>query len=351
MTHTMRRLALLGACLGLTALAGCTAGTAQPAVSTAQPAASATRSPAGQASAVASQPATPASPAPVPTDVNVAAFRALAEREAKAWPGSPLGKAWKAGLVIPSAADLTSAGGPRGFPSQDVREAFGNGNLVYTGPPPSRYGPRAVVTWPDSGATLKVPVLSEAQTFVALQHNALGGGCSNCSTRTLEVTNAQPGSIFIPTNRGGAIVPAWQFAIPALGGEASQAALAPGSYLTADSVRPAAQDLGPLGKAFVGAAMAHAVTPDGRTLDMWLGNNPCSPPAKYGGLVAEVGDVVVIGGWTQDPHPVTGSCTPTVYGQEVSVRLAAPLGDRVILDAATGTAAPYPFHPAPPAAK
>jgi len=197
---------------------------------------------------------------------------------------------------------------------------------------------------------MKVPVLSEAQTFSALKNNAVGR-CPNCQTQPLAVTNAQPGSIFIQTNRGGAVIPAWQFTISELGGQAIEAAIPPGSYVTEDSVRMPAVNLGPLGAVFVGAAMAHKVTPDGRTLDMWLGNNPCRPPAKWGGLVAEVGDVVVVGGWIQDPHPVAdASCEPGVYGMEVTVRLAAPLGDRVVLDAATGSAALYPFHPAPPAA-
>jgi hypothetical protein len=156
----------------------------------------------------------------------------------------------------------------------------------------------------------------------------------------------------IPTNRGTAVVPAWAFTIQGLGTQVIQAALPPGSYVTENSVRMPAENLGPLGKAFVGAAQAAVVSADGRTLEMWLANNPCSPPATWGGLVAEVGDVVVVGGWIHDPHPLPATaCVAGGRGQDVTVRLAAPLGDRVILDAATGSPAPYPFDPAPATTK
>jgi hypothetical protein len=154
-THARRRFVMLAACLGVAALAGCTAGAARPAATAAG----------GPPSVTTSQPVPPPSAMPVPTDMNVAAFHALAEQEAAAWPQSPLGKAWKTGIVVPSADFLTDVGNPYGFPSTEVKEAFGNGNLVYTGPPPSRYGPAAVVRWLQPAVSLKVPVLSEAQTF------------------------------------------------------------------------------------------------------------------------------------------------------------------------------------------
>jgi hypothetical protein len=94
----------------------------------------------------------------------------------------------------------------------------------------------------------------------------------------------------------------------------------------------------------VGANEASVLTPDGRTLGMWLAGIPCRPPATYGALVAEVGDVVIVGGWINDPQPVTSYCAASGY---VTIRLATPLGHRVILDGQTGLPAPYPFHPAP----
>jgi hypothetical protein len=208
--------------------------------------------------------------------VNIAAFHALARQEASEWPRSPFAKVWKTGLVIPSADDLTFVGG-RGFPSTEVQEAFGNGNMVFAGPLPSG-APAGVIRWTNGAAGVKVPVLSEAQTFNALKHNTLGR-CPSCKTQPLAVTNAQPDTFGIPTNRGTAVVPAWAFTIPVMGMQVVQVALPPSTYITEDSVRGPAENLGPLGKGFVGAIEASAVSPDGRTLEMWLYSNPCSPPA------------------------------------------------------------------------
>jgi hypothetical protein len=333
MTARRRLMALVGACLGVLAVAGCAAGLgAGPAVSY-----------------TTSQPPSPA-PSWSPPPGEVAAFDALAKQVASAWPRSPVAKLWKTSFVIPASDDLTFIGDPLGFPSDAVREAFGNGNLVFTGPPPSG-APAAVIRWTNGAASSKVPVLSEAQTFTALQHNTVVGRCPSCHTTPLAVTDAQPDTMGIPTNRGTAVVPAWLFGIPDLGGGVIQAALPPGSYVTENSAAGPAENLGPLGEEFVGANEASVASDDGRTLGMYLANDPCSPPAKYGGLVAEVGDVVVVGGWIQDPRPIAG-CAAGSWGynpgQYVTVRLAAPLGNRLVLDASTGLPAPYPFHPASP---
>ena len=46
-------------------------------------------------------------------------------------------------------------------------------------------------------------------------------------------------------------------------------------------------------------------------------------------------DVVVVGGWMHNPQP-NAPCAASLVGRTVTVRLAKPLSDRVILDAATG---------------
>jgi hypothetical protein len=221
--------------------------------------------------------------------------------------------------------------------------------MVFTGPPPTG-APAAVIRWTNGAASIKVPVLSEAQTFSALKNNTVGK-CPGCNTQPLAVTFAQPDTIDIPTNRGSAIVPAWAFTIPDMDMQVLEVALSPSSYITEDSVPGPTLNVGAPGEGFVGAIEASVVSADGRTLEMYLANDPCRPPATSGGLVAEVGDVVVVGGWIHDPQRATGGCVAGGIGQYVMVRLASPLGDRVILDAATGSPAPYPFHPAPAGTK
>jgi hypothetical protein len=86
-------------------------------------------------------------------------------------------------------------------------------------------------------------------------------------------------------------------------------------------------------------------TADGRTLTVGLGGSPCD--TDWGGLEAEVGGVVVVGGWMRDQNP-DQACAAVLVQRLAAVRLTAPLGDRVVLDAATGrpvTQEPTPGAP------
>jgi hypothetical protein len=321
-----RPLALLAACLGLAAVAGCAAaGSTRPAGS----AAASARAPEYVVASAVGQPvpqhSTP-SLSPPPEGVNVAAFNSLARQEATAWARSPLARAWRTGLVVLTADELSS-GPSGGFPSSAAKLAFINGDLVFTGSP-SAGAPAGVVSWPDR-SRLRVPVLSEARAFSEL---ASGRQCPGCATTPLAVTAARPTTLDVLTSRGTASVPAWAFTLKGVSAPVIQAALAPGSYLTPDTYGSSAEKLAPLGTAFVGGG---PVTPsaDGRTLTVGLGGSPCD--TAWGGLVAEVGGVVVVGGWMHNPNPAQ-PCAAMLVQRGAAVRLAAPLGDRVVLDAATG---------------
>jgi hypothetical protein len=260
--------------------------------------------------------------------VNVAAFDALARQEASTWTRSPLAKVWRTGLVVLQADDLSS-GPSGGFPSGAAKLAFINGNLVFTGPPPSG-APAGVVTWPD-GSTMKVPVLSEVRAFSELTASRQ---CPGCVTTPLAVTAARPTTLDVPTSRGSASVPAWAFTLKGVSAPVIQAALPPGSYVTPYTHGTPKENLRPLGTSFVGGAPVWAS--DDQTLTIGLPGSPCD--TTWGGLDAEVGGVVVVGGWMRDPGPGQSdqSCAAVLQLRKVTVRLAAPLGDRVILDAATG---------------
>jgi hypothetical protein len=322
-----RPLALVAACLGLAAVVGCAA------ASSTRPAGAVKAGASPSASAVDSVSAAPpprqpasASAAPSPEGVNVAAFDALAGREASAWARSPLATAWRTGLVVLASDDLTS--GPRGgFPSGAAKLAFINGDLVFTGSPPSA-APAGVVTWPD-GSTMKVHVLSEAQAFGALTSSRQ---CPGCTTTPLAVTAVRPTTLHVPTSRGSASVPAWAFTLKGVSAPVIEAALAPGSYVTPYTFGTKAEKLGPLGAAFVGGGTV-SPSADGRALTVGLAGSPCD--TAWGGLVAEVGGVVVVGGWMHDPNP-DQPCAAMLVLRKAAVRLAAPLGARTVLDAATG---------------
>ena len=325
---------LLAACLGLVAVAGCAARAGSS--SAAGPAATSV----GGAGVPASAPTAMSTASPPPGAVSVGAFDALARQEAVAWARSPLAKAWRTGLVVLSPEDELSSGPSGGFPSGQDKEDFIDGDLVFTGPAPSG-APSGVVTWP-GGSTMKVPVLSEARTFSELTSSRQ---CPSCATTPLDVTAAKPTTLAVGTSRGIAKVPAWAFTLKGVSGPVVQAALAPGSYVTPGSKgSPSDVRLAALGKAFTGAGTA-AVSADGRTLTLRLFGGPCD--ATWGGLATEADNAVVVGGWEVDPNPNV-PCAAIGISRTTTVRLSAPVGDRVIIDASTGQpVTPSPAIPVP----
>ena len=318
-----RSLSLLAVCLGLVAVAvaGCAASAGGS--SAAGPAATH----ADRAGVPASSPTAGPQASPPPGTVNVGAFDALGRQEAVAWARSPLAKAWGTGLVILSPDDLSS-GPSGGFPSGEDKASVGNGDLVFTGPSPTGT-PAGVVSWP-AGPTMKVPVMSEARTFSELTSSR---ECPACAATPLEVTAATPTTLPVATSRGIAKVPAWAFTLKGVSGPLIQAALPPGSCVTPGGTgSPSAARLAPLGKAFTGAGYA-AVSADGRTLTLRLFGGVCN--TTWGGLATEADGAVVIGGWTVDPNP-NAPCAAVGVSLTATVRLPAPVGDRVIIDASTG---------------
>jgi hypothetical protein len=328
-----RSFSLLAVCLGLVAVAGCAASASSS--SAAGPA----TADAGSLGVQASSPAARPTASPPPGAVNVGAFDTLARQEAGAWARSPLAKAWRTGLVIFSPEDELSSGPSGGFPSGQAKADFIDGDLIFTGPAPTG-APADVVTWPD-GSAMKVPVLSEARTFGELTSSRQ---CPACATTPLDVTAAKPTTLAVATSRGTAKVPAWAFTLKGVSGPVIQAALPAGSYVTPGSKgNPSSARLAAVGKAFTGAEIK-AVSADGRTLTLWLFAGVCD--TTWGGLATETDGAVVVGGWEIDPNP-NAACPAVGIALTTKVRLPAPVGNRVIIDASTGQPVTPSRFPAP----
>ena len=226
-------------------------------------------------------------------------------------------------------ADELTSGPSGGFPSVAAKESFLNGNLVFTGQPPSG-APAGLVTWPD-GSTMNVPVLSAAQAFAKLTSIK---ECLGCATTPLAVTAIRPATLAVATSRGRATVPAWAFTLEGVSAPVTVAALPRGSYvLPGGKGAPARKELAALGTGFVGVGDG-IVSADGRTLTLRLGGSPCD--TTWGGLVDEAGGAVVIGGWMHNPDPGLHACQAMLISRLVTVSLRAPLAGRVIINAATG---------------
>jgi len=252
--------------------------------------------------------------------VNVGEFNARARQAISAWKQSPLAKVWQTGLVLfPNDGFMYPPSG--GFPSTADALAFKTGALVFTGRPPAPY-PDPQVTWA-GGATMKVRALGALSAFGKLLNS---GSCPGCMVHSLKVTAAKPTTITVDTSRGQARVPAWAFTIAGVSTPVIQGALAPGSYATVPSGAPASQP--PSG--IVGVSGVQ-VLPGGRTLAVWLGRSPCD--TRWGVQQYATGSAVVVGGWTYAPNS-GAPCAASLEVGPVTVRLNAPLGSRVVLDAA-----------------
>ncbi len=142
----------------------------------------------------------------------------------------------------------------------------------------------------------------------------------------LTVTAVELGDVPVHTSRGEARVPAWIFTVDELTAKVARLAVAPAAVGPAPE--PSAPTV-PAPEDVVGAQDLRAV--DGATLTVRLGTGACDTDVTP--LVHERDDVVVIGGGVTRS---TGVCTEQLVLEPVTVRLAAPLGDRPVLDVLTG---------------
>jgi hypothetical protein len=260
------------------------------------------------------------------------AFAARARQVAAAWDRSPLRRAWSSGVVLLGSDQLTSVPGP-GFPGQ-TKLAFVAGAYVLAGRLPA--GPReGRVRWA-GGAEATVPLIGPARALQQLSAvSPCPGGAGNCGHLT--VTGARPATLTVETSRGQATVPAWAFSVRELSFPIIRAALAPDGYVTvpvggasfADAAPATAHDANGAFNGTVGAE----VGADGRTLTVLLATGACD--TQWGGLQYSTSSAVVIGSWSYTPAR-TGPCPASLIVRSAIVRLARPLGDRTLLDAATG---------------
>jgi hypothetical protein len=255
----------------------------------------------------------------------VAAFDKRAKLVAAAWARAGLTKEWKTGLVLTDPADLVFVGG-NGFATSDQKLAFLDGRLALSGQLPT--APlTGKVRWPGGGtATVRLLTAAQAYRTLATEQSCHGTPCPP----PLVITGAKPDTVSLGTSRGKAIVPAWTFTAQSLASPITVAALAPGSYLTQpDHLRGLRS--GGL-KGFTGAGLG-PVSADGRQIHVLVGKSPCD--TRSGALVYETASAVVIGSWTYDPHRVE-ACPAVLLMESVPVKLAAPLGDRVVLSVYDG---------------
>jgi len=190
------------------------------------------------------------------------------------------------------------------------------------------------VTWQD-GTTTKVPLLAAQQAIVAIE-NTTEAPCSDCSM--LMVMDARLTSGPIQTTRGPATAPVWEFTVQDTAVKLTRVAIAnpvvvapdevgSGLGLSIDSASGSVSGT-ELTVAFVGA-------PD-------PGNMPCGEDYTAEAVESDLAVVVIV---TRHPHVTIGACSAVGARRTATATLAAPLGDRVVLDLQQGTPVPVVLAP------
>ena len=216
----------------------------------------------------------------------------------------------------------------------DWEEAVGDNNkralmagMVASETPLSEEAPPdGEVTWQD-GTTTKVPVLS-AQDAIGAIESPTEAPCSDCSM--LLVTAADLTSGLIQTSRGLAMAPIWEFTVKGTAVKVTRVAIANPVVVAPDeigsqlglAIDSASGSVGgtELTVAFVGA-------PD-------PGDKPCGEDYTAEAVESDLAVVVIV---TRHPNVTGGACSAVGARRTATATLAAPLGDRAVLDLQLGT--------------
>ena len=196
--------------------------------------------------------------------------------------------------------------------------------------------PDGQVAWQD-GTTTKVPLLSALGAIVAIE-STTSAPCSDCAM--LLVTEARLTSGPIQTSRGPATAPIWEFTLEGTSVKVTRVAIANpvvialddggwGLGLAIDSASGSV-DGTELTVAFVGA-------PD-------PGDKPCGEDYTAEAVESDLAVVVIV---TRHPHVglLPQGCSAVGARRTATAALAAPLGDRVVLDLQQGTPVPLVLVP------
>jgi hypothetical protein len=205
--------------------------------------------------------------------------------------------------------------------------------LPKTAPPPGQ------VQWSD-GTSKTVPLLSADAALNQIIASA-GSKCPEC--RPVEVTTATLGTASVQTSHGSATVPVWEFSIAGSAVKITQVAVAAQITVTPPIWDPS--------NAPVGISIDGAVgTPQSRELTVSFGGAPLDETGQCGAdYTAEAveSDLAIVVIVTAHPHPAAPNPSGLSFGcrlvaalRTATVNLAAPLGDRAVLEVREGLPVP-----------
>lgn len=196
--------------------------------------------------------------------------------------------------------------------------------------------PAGEVRW-DDGTTTTVPLLSAQQAAAAIKSSA--GVCTDC--RPLMITAARLTTGPVETSRGHATAPVWEFTLRGTAVTLTRAAFA----------HPVTVARLPEGSgSSIGVAIDSASgTAGGRELTVTFagaplpGDKPCGEDYTTEAVESDLAVVVIV---TRHPNvPLIGGCSAVGAYRTATAELAAPLGERAVLDIQQGLPVPVALTP------
>ncbi|MFD7819515.1 hypothetical protein ACFV6E_42395 [Streptomyces sp. NPDC059785] len=255
-------------------------------------------------------------------DQDLASASAHRSRQvAAAWDGSAAAAEWRSGYHPMAEVVQPPHGGLRG---RADRRAYRERNFVLRGELPATWPKTGRVTWSGS-PPLTRPLTAPAESYETLAGARVG------DAPHLTVTGVEPGTMSLVTSRGPATVPAWLLTLDGYDSPLRLAAALP-SELPASPIRPDRDLPGQPLRRLTGIAA------DGRSVTVVALHGVCDDGPAVD--VLETAGSAVLSALVKSRED-GGTCTKQGKLEEVTVKLARPLGDRVLLDAHTGRPIAY----------
>jgi len=273
-----------------------------------------------------------ASPLPSATDPTAARQRARAVLTAWA---EAVAAAGNHASVTPIGELTSQIGDWEASVGDNNKRSLMAGNVGTTGELSGEAPPDGTVTW-QGGTSTKVPLMA-AQQAVASMSSTTVAPCSDC--QLILLTDAKLTSGPIQTTRGPATAPIWEFTVKDSAVKVTRVAIATAQIVThlgegdpelsppVDSASGTVSGL-ELTVAFVGAPNP--------------GDQPCGEDYTGEAVESDLAVVVVV---TRHPHAPPQICPAVGARRTTTATLAAPIGDRVVLDLREGTPVPVVLAP------
>ncbi|MCX5194182.1 hypothetical protein OOK31_09785 [Streptomyces sp. NBC_00249] len=255
--------------------------------------------------------------------VRIAPADTLARRKqvAEAWEGSEALHQWRSGYHPLDPQDWQP---PGGFRSGEDKAAYLSGNFTLRAELPSAAPPATPVRW-SGGGELTLRLMGAREAY---EEFAMAPG----QERPLTVTAVRFGAATTRTSRGPAEVPAWLFTVEGYDTPLTRLAIRPQELPTAPVAPKGTFDEG------TAPLFAHtAAAPGATSFEVTAGHGACDAGVAVD--VLEGAATVVLAGRIlprEDVRP-DAACPLVMLEQTVPVTLTRPLGDRLLLDATTGT--------------